>query len=359
MTNTEIDKKDLTKKIRKIIKTGDPDKLTFRIIRENLEKQLNYENGFLKQHKEWLKQKIDDIWTEISGASDQTQDEPPTDQPESAVESVTSKTNITGSKNRTKQKLQSTKNSEKQESLGKRKSKDSDASEDEPEIGQPKPTEPQLQKRSEDSEDDFVPQKPKKKLKRVIDEYDSSDDFLNEENEPEVASAGKDRNAGESSNANKNENDQKRVKDMKAHTKDKNEPVKKSSRTEGKDRPEIKLKISDKDEEKIKNLKKYINACGVRKIWSKELAGLTSGKQIIEKLSSILRELGIDGRPSLEKAKKIREKRELEAEVQSVDLNNVIASKRRRGGSGSTNDVPKSITMDLSKYGDPDDDDVE
>ncbi|KAF8645056.1 hypothetical protein AX16_008114 [Volvariella volvacea WC 439] len=73
-----------------------------------------------------------------------------------------------------------------------------------------------------------------------------------------------------------------------------------------------------KDEETIKRLKSLVLACGIRKVWSKVFHGLDQPSQQIKKLKEILSELGMTGRMSLEQAKAIREKRELEQEIQDV-----------------------------------------
>lgn len=56
-------------------------------------------------------------------------------------------------------------------------------------------------------------------------------------------------------------------------------------------------------------------ACGVRKIWKKEFEGLDKASQQVERLHSILGDLGMTPRYSLEKAKAIREQRELAQEL--------------------------------------------
>jgi len=81
-------------------------------------------------------------------------------------------------------------------------------------------------------------------------------------------------------------------------------------------------------ESAVDRLKNYITKCGVRKIWKKELDGL-SEKEQIQKLQSILKELGMEGRPTLEKCKKIKERREFEKEVEELH-NNTILDKRLR-----------------------------
>ncbi|KAJ2873564.1 hypothetical protein GGH93_003135 [Coemansia aciculifera] len=98
-------------------------------------------------------------------------------------------------------------------------------------------------------------------------------------------------------------------------------------------------KLSKSSETTITNLKQYITKCGLRKVWAKELAGL-SGAQQIQHLKDILSELGMEGRPTLEKCKKIKAKRDLLAELEEIgggddepDLAPVSSGRSRRGGS--------------------------
>ncbi|KAA1098003.1 hypothetical protein PGT21_026397 [Puccinia graminis f. sp. tritici] len=74
----------------------------------------------------------------------------------------------------------------------------------------------------------------------------------------------------------------------------------------------------DKDEERIKKLKSFVVACGVRKQWKKEFQDLTTNKQQIQRLTKILEELGMTGRLSMVKAKEIKARRDLEAEVSEL-----------------------------------------
>ncbi|KAF8202417.1 hypothetical protein BJ912DRAFT_1053607 [Pholiota molesta] len=73
-----------------------------------------------------------------------------------------------------------------------------------------------------------------------------------------------------------------------------------------------------KDEETIKRLKSLVVACGMRKVWSKVFEGLDTPQQQIKKLREILTDLGMTGRMSMEQAKAIKEKRELEKELADV-----------------------------------------
>lgn len=81
-------------------------------------------------------------------------------------------------------------------------------------------------------------------------------------------------------------------------------------------------------ENTIERLKGYINKCGVRKVWKRELDGLNEKAQIA-RLDAILRELGMEGRPTLEKCKAIKERREFEEELRALDPQNVLPTRLR------------------------------
>ncbi|KAJ2658142.1 hypothetical protein IWW48_004163 [Coemansia sp. RSA 1200] len=81
--------------------------------------------------------------------------------------------------------------------------------------------------------------------------------------------------------------------------------------------------VSAGSKKTIDNLKSYINKCGLRKVWSKELAGM-NGTQQMRHLKKVLDDLGMEGRPTLEKCKKIKAKRELQAELAAMDQDNII-----------------------------------
>ncbi|ORX95489.1 hypothetical protein K493DRAFT_314974, partial [Basidiobolus meristosporus CBS 931.73] len=90
--------------------------------------------------------------------------------------------------------------------------------------------------------------------------------------------------------------------------------------------------ISEKDQETIKNLKMYIGKCGVRKMWFREFKGIEDQpKQQIKKLKEILAELGMSGRPTIEKCKKIQAARELRAERESLSKENIIEEEEKFG----------------------------
>ncbi|KAI5895545.1 uncharacterized protein SCHCODRAFT_01031472 [Schizophyllum commune H4-8] len=102
----------------------------------------------------------------------------------------------------------------------------------------------------------------------------------------------------------------------KSSTKDKGKGTKEKAKTRSrKSGPEL-----SKDEETIKRLKSFVVACGVRKVWSKFFKAENADRPSdqIRALRKLLADLGMTGRLSLEQAKAIREKRELEQELEDV-----------------------------------------
>lgn len=89
--------------------------------------------------------------------------------------------------------------------------------------------------------------------------------------------------------------------------------------------------IDTDSNEQIQQLKNYILKCGIRRVWKKELEGLTPS-QSISKLKNVLKDLGMEGRPSLAKCEAIRERLEFEKEMEAIDTRNIlpIGSKRSR-----------------------------
>ncbi|KAK3720056.1 hypothetical protein LTR37_003879 [Vermiconidia calcicola] len=72
------------------------------------------------------------------------------------------------------------------------------------------------------------------------------------------------------------------------------------------------------DEEEIKRLQSWLLKCGVRKLWHRELAPYDSPKEKIKHLKKMLDDVGMTGRYSAEKARQIKEVRELKAELEAA-----------------------------------------
>ncbi|KAK9240363.1 hypothetical protein V1525DRAFT_385722 [Lipomyces kononenkoae] len=96
-------------------------------------------------------------------------------------------------------------------------------------------------------------------------------------------------------------------------------------------------------EKKIATLKSWIVKCGVRKKWTRELAPYKTKKDVILHLQNILVGLGMTPRYSLEKAKKIRERREMEVEVAQLHGDTYEPSDAGNETDNEDNDIPNSI----------------
>ena len=91
----------------------------------------------------------------------------------------------------------------------------------------------------------------------------------------------------------------------------KSKPVKKSKADKGK-------ASEDPETERIKSLQGWLLKCGIRKVWGSYLKPYETPKAKIKHLESMLSDVGMTGRFSLEKASQIKEKRELAADLEAV-----------------------------------------
>lgn len=75
---------------------------------------------------------------------------------------------------------------------------------------------------------------------------------------------------------------------------------------------------TDLDAEEIKRLQGWLIKCGIRKMWHRELAPYDNSKAKIHHLKKLLADAGMNGRYSTEKAKQIKDERELKADLEAV-----------------------------------------
>lgn len=75
---------------------------------------------------------------------------------------------------------------------------------------------------------------------------------------------------------------------------------------------------ADPNQAEIKRLQGWLIKCGIRKMWARELAPYDTPKAKIKHLKDMLKEAGMEGRYSLEKAKQIKEERELREDLEMV-----------------------------------------
>lgn len=88
---------------------------------------------------------------------------------------------------------------------------------------------------------------------------------------------------------------------------------------------------AEPDVEEIKRLQGWLVKCGVRKLWGKELAPYDTPKLKIRHLRDLLSKIGMTGRFSAEKAKQIREERELKADLEEVQEGAKLWGKEETG----------------------------
>lgn len=105
------------------------------------------------------------------------------------------------------------------------------------------------------------------------------------------------------------------------------------------------------DEDVLTKLKSYVFKCGVRKVWKKELEGLDEA-QSLAKVKGMLLELGVEGRPSLDKCRKVKERREYEEELRAMNPK-LILETRLRGQRVAPAPPPQPAPrLNLSAFGD-------
>ncbi|KAK9457855.1 hypothetical protein V1511DRAFT_8056 [Dipodascopsis uninucleata] len=107
---------------------------------------------------------------------------------------------------------------------------------------------------------------------------------------------------------------------------------------------------SDPFEEKISTLKTWIVRCGERKQWSRELASYPTAKEKIARLQKILEDLGMTPRYSMEKAKRIKEERDLAREVAQLRESVPENIRSRRSSSSSATSSGAIGNEDESVY---------
>ncbi|KAL4926904.1 putative transcriptional regulator [Aspergillus undulatus] len=75
---------------------------------------------------------------------------------------------------------------------------------------------------------------------------------------------------------------------------------------------------ADPNQAEIKRLQGWLIKCGIRKMWARELAPYDTPKAKIKHLKHMLKDAGMEGRYSLEKARQIKEERELREDLEMV-----------------------------------------
>jgi hypothetical protein len=118
----------------------------------------------------------------------------------------------------------------------------------------------------------------------------------------------------------------------------------------------------DPDQAEIKRLQSWLVKCGVRKVWSKELARYDTSKEKIKHLKSMLKDVGMEGKFSVEKAARIKEQREFAKDLEAIQegerswgkVDDVGETGRPRRRAAAASATRKPV---VQKFGSDDDDD--
>ncbi|PWY92662.1 hypothetical protein BO70DRAFT_357806 [Aspergillus heteromorphus CBS 117.55] len=93
---------------------------------------------------------------------------------------------------------------------------------------------------------------------------------------------------------------------------------------------------TDPNQAEIKRLQGWLVKCGIRKMWFRELAPYDTSKAKIKHLKDMLKDVGMEGRYSADKANRIREERELKADLE------LVQEGAKRWGKGSASEQDNS-----------------
>lgn len=131
----------------------------------------------------------------------------------------------------------------------------------------------------------------------------------------------------------------------------KEKPVKKEPR-EPKKHASSDTKAADLDpnEAEIKKLQGQLTKCGIRKLWHNELKKYGSdAKAKIRHLRGMLVDVGMEGRFSEQKAREIKEMRELKAEVEAAEEMNRLWGTEGRAGRGVKRGKGRGVKVEESE----------
>ncbi|KAH8726490.1 hypothetical protein GQ44DRAFT_825820 [Phaeosphaeriaceae sp. PMI808] len=341
MSDMDVDvpsESTISQKLRDVViaihKAGNPDDLTLKRVRARAEKELNLSNGFLKSHPEW-KQKSEKT---IGDAVEKYCNEQPAPEPtpkkaaKSKPKPAEKKTKAAGATTKgVKRKAAAPAKKPK-----KRRKPDSDdddivedMSESEPPADEPSEAESEPPKKSKlvrrgkkavpgDSEEEASPKKPVKRAKKPVIEDES-------ENEPAATPVKKPATAPlPETKGDVSESEMSSLIDEspKKKSRQKKEPAAMAKKDTKPAAPKSKAAKSDDgpDATEIKQLQGWLVKCGIRKVWSRdpELSKCNTDKEKIKVLKSMLKDVGMDGKFSVEKAAKIKEQREFAKDLAAI-----------------------------------------
>ncbi|GAN03956.1 transcriptional regulator [Mucor ambiguus] len=300
-----LEKPDFHDQIKNIIKNGDPSSLTAGQIRNELETHFGLEKDALRQkpYKKIMNEIIDKTYTELQ-KEQEPQEHTPTE--------TDSSREVSPIKPSPKKRKAAPLETEERPLFTKKTKVESDDGTEDVKPKKTKRKKKQSKKVISDSEDE--------KMEDASDEDDKEEEEANENDDEEEA-------------------DETDFSTTPPTTKKTRKTRKKTAKSSA---------ATTKDEETVKRLKQFINKCGVRKVWAKELNDCKDTTAEISKLKAMLEELGVHGRPTLEKCEAVKKERELKAELDSLDTTLIINEASRRTRTRNSSQNRPSYAVDAS-----------
>ncbi|KKK25013.1 hypothetical protein P175DRAFT_0504779 [Aspergillus ochraceoroseus IBT 24754] len=302
--------KALRDAVAKIYKTGKIEELTVKRVRLAAEKSLQLEDGFYKGTGDWKARSDQVIKDEVKVQDTAAQDSRPAE--DESKDRSSSPSDTTKLTKRAKPASSSTSRKRHKSTPDSNEIDERASDEGEDEITEP----------STETQAKTV---PKKKSRRESSEKIVSDDSdVNREGQKDEPGDGSE---SEMSVVLDEEPKPKPKRQRQRKTTGMTSRKEKQTATKGKKEADI-----DPNQAEIKRLQGWLIKCGIRKMWSRELAPYDTPKTKIQHLKSMLKDAGMDGRYSVDKAKQIREARELQADLE------LVQEGAKRWGKGSADD---------------------
>ncbi|KAF2083492.1 hypothetical protein K490DRAFT_51550 [Saccharata proteae CBS 121410] len=268
--------------VRQVFKSGNLDNLTVKRVRKSAEEELDLSTDFLKNDAKWKDRSKQVIESEVAAQENGGQDDgndsedeaPKPARPKAKAQPAKSKAAAPKRKAPEKKKPSTAKTgSRKRQKM----SVDQKPAESESEL-------------SELVDEDPAPKKTKKPAAAPVKADDSESELselIDDEPAPKKKAAKKAAPA-------------------------------KGKTTKGKATTSKAAEPDDPNAAEIKRLQGWLVKCGIRKLWGKELKPYETPKAKINHLKGMLKDAGMDGRYSVEKARQIKEQRELAADLEAV-----------------------------------------
>ncbi|KAL4921811.1 hypothetical protein BDW62DRAFT_197518 [Aspergillus aurantiobrunneus] len=288
----------LRETVAKIFKTGKTEELTVKRVRLAAEKALQIEEGFFKSNGDWKARSDEIIKDEVEVQDNAAPESWAGETDESAG---TPPSNTGKATKRAKPKASST--SHKRRKLSTESKADSGISDDDSEGEATKGTkEP----------------KARAKVESELSEKISSDSDAGENQDTKSAEQKAEAAAGDSESEMSVVLDEEPQPKRQRQKKSTGTTTTKVKKKEKKAPAKAKDADADPNQAEIKRLQGWLLKCGIRKMWARELAPYDTPKSKIKHLKDMLKEVGMEGRYSLEKARQIKEQRELREDLEMV-----------------------------------------